>query len=125
MSDNKQSRTGPRAHSKDVVGKQQILDELREFVSEMGGHDWAIVTLDDMQSVHWDEEGEIDYQDQYGSEIIRQVDDGETKAIVIHNVWGLPVALSLKNDDGTWRGIGVVKLLREDVAQMLMEQDQS
>lgn len=125
MSDNKQGRTGPKAYSKDVVGKEEILDELREFVTSMGEYDWAVITLDDMQSVHWDEEGEIDYQDQYGNEIIKQVDDGKTRAIVIHNVWGLPVALALKNDDGTWQGIGVVKILRESVARMLIEQDQS
>ena len=125
MSKDKLDRTGPKAYSKDVVGKQKVLDELRDFITLMGNHEWAILTLDDMQSVHWDEEGEIDYQDRYGDEIIKQADDGETKAIVIHNVWGLPVALALKNDDGAWQGIGVVNVLREDVAQMLIEQDQS
>lgn len=125
MSADKSNRTGPKAHSSDVVGKEEILKELREFVIRMGNHEWAVVTLDDMQSVHWDEEGEIDYQDQYGGEIIRQVDDGNTYAVVIHNVWGLPVAMALKNEDGTWQGIGVVELLRESVAQMLVEQDQS
>jgi hypothetical protein len=125
VSKDKMDRTGPKAHSKDVVGKQKVLDELRDFIKLMGNHESAVFTLDDMQSVHWDEEGEIDYQDQYGDEIIKQADDGETKAIVIHNVWGLPVALALKNDDGTWQGIGVVNILREDVAQMLIEQDQS
>ncbi len=125
MNEEKMNRTGPKAYSNDVVGKQKILDELRDFVTLMGNHEWEIITLDDMQSVHWDDEGEIDYQDQYGNEIIKQADDDETNAIVIHNIWGLPVALALKNDDGTWRGIGVVKILRESVAQMLIEQDQS
>jgi len=125
VNEEKMNRTGPKAYSNDVVGKQKILDELRDFVTLMGNHEWAIMTLDDMQSAHWDDEGEIDYQDQYGNEIIKQADDDETNAIVIHNIWGLPVALALKNDDGTWRGIGVVKILRESVAQMLIEQDQS
>ncbi len=125
MSDDKSNRTGPKAYSSDVVGKEEILKELRDFVTLMGNHEWAIITLDDMQSVHWDEEGDIDYQDQYGGEIIKQVDDGDTYAIVIHNVWGLPVALASKNEDGTWQGIGVVEKLRESVAQMLIEQDQS
>lgn len=125
MSADESNRTGPKAYSSDVVGKEEILNELRDFVTRMGDHEWAVVTLDDMQSVHWDEEGEIDYQDQYGREIIKQVDDGATFAIVIHNVWGLPVALGLKNEDGAWEGIGVVELLRESVAQMLVEQDQS
>ncbi len=125
MGEDNTNRTGPRAYSNDVVGKQKILDELRDFVTLMGNHEWVISSLDDMQSVHWDEEGEIDYQDHYGSEIIKQADDGETNAIVIHNTWGLPVALALKNDDGTWQGIGVVKILRESVAQMLIEQNQS
>lgn len=125
MSENKTNRHGPEAYSDDVVGKQKTLDELRDFVTLMGNYEWAIVTLDDMQSVHWDEEGEIDYQDYYGGEIIKQADDGETNAIVIHNIWGLPVALALKNADGTWQGIAVVEALRESVVQMLIEQDQS
>jgi len=124
VSEDNMNRTGPKAYSNDVVGKQKVLDELRNFITLMGNHEWAVLTLDDMQSVHWDEEGEIDYQDHYGREFIRHTDDGETNAIVIHNVWGLPVALALKNEDGTWQGIGVVKILREDVAQMLIEQDQ-
>jgi hypothetical protein len=115
----------PTAYSEDVVGKEQILDELRQFVTSMGAHEWAVVTLDNMQSVHWETEGDIDYQDYYGGEIIKQADDGETHAIVIHNVWGLPVALALKNPDNSWQGIGVVQALREDVALMLVEQDQS
>ena len=125
MSEDKMNRTGPKAYSDDVVGKQKILDELRNFVTLMGNHEWVIFTLDDMQSVHWDDEGEIDYQDHYGEEITKQADASKANARVIHNVWGLPVALALKNDDGTWQGIGVVKLLRESVAQMLIEQDQS
>ncbi len=125
VSEDKMNRTGPKAYSNDVVGKQKILDELRDFVTLMGNHEWAILTLDDMQSVHWDDEGEIDYQDHYGDEIIKQADDGETNAIVIHNVWGLPIALALKNADGTWQGMGVGEVLREPVARMLIDEDQS
>ena len=85
----------------------------------MRGQPLAGVTLDETQSTQWDQKGEVDYQDQYGREIVRQADDGETKALVIHNSQGLPLAMASKNDEGGWQGIGVDERLREIVADIL------
>jgi len=101
--------------------RQKTLDELSAFIDTMRGRPLAGVTLDETQSAQWDQKGEVDYQDHYGREIVRQVDDGETEALVIHNVQGLPLAMAFKSDGAGWQGIGVDERLREIVAGMLEE----
>ena len=103
----------------DEAERQKTLNELSAFIDLMRGQPLAGVTLDETQSTQWDQKGEVDYQDQYGREIVRQADDGETKALVIHNSQGLPLAMASKNDEGGWQGIGVDERLREIVADIL------
>lgn len=99
--------------------RQQTLDEIAAFTQQMDGRPLAIVTLDAEQSLLWDQEGEIDYQDQFGRAITRQVTDGETETLVIRNAEGLPVALAALDENAGWEGIGVDKRLRFEVATML------
>ncbi len=99
--------------------RKKTLDELSAFIHEMRGRTLAVVTLDETQSAQWDQPGEIDYQDYYGREIVNQVADGATETLVIHNAWGLPVALAATDDKGSWQGIGVEERLRKVVAGML------
>ena len=99
--------------------RQQTLNELAAFAAQMDGRPLAIVTLDTDQSSLWDQEDEIDYQDQLGREITRQVSDGETETLVIRTADGLPVALAALEGSAGWQGIGVDKRLRFEVATML------
>ena len=103
----------------EVDERQKTLDELSAFVFQLRGRPLAGVTLDETQSSQWDQKGDVDYQDYYGGEIVSQVDDGETEALVIHNDKGLAVALAAKNEDGGWQGLGVDERLREVVAELL------
>ncbi len=102
--------------------RQQTVDELNSFIAAMKDRHLVVVTLDELQSDHWDHEGETDYQDLYGQQVIRQVSDGDTEAVVITNIWGLPVALAKRDDDDGWQGISVVPPLREIIDQTLGEQ---
>ena len=99
--------------------RQKTIDELSAFAHTMQGRPLAVVTLDELQSDQWDQTDEFDYQDHYGREIINQVSDGETETLVIANVWGLPVALAARGDDGRWQGLGVDQRLRETIAGVL------
>ena len=99
--------------------RQKTIDELSAFAHTMQGRPLAVVTLDELQSDQWDQTDEFDYQDHYGQEIINQVSDGETETLVIANVWGLPVALAARGDDGRWQGLGVDQRLRETIAGVL------
>ena len=99
--------------------RRQTLDELTTIIHSMRDRPLAVVSLDELQSDQWDQEGDVDYQNHYGQAIIDQVADGETETLVINNVWGLPVALSIRDDDGRWQGLGVDPRLREEIEATL------
>ncbi|MCU7880425.1 MAG: hypothetical protein KZQ66_02085 [Candidatus Thiodiazotropha sp. (ex Lucinoma aequizonata)] len=103
--------------------RQRTLDELNDFIKTMDGRPLAIVTLDKEQSVLWDQDSEIDYQDAYGQQIIEQVTDGITETLVIRNCEGLPVALAAKNGETGWQGIGIDKRLRFEIAIALQNDE--
>lgn len=107
----------------DDDSRQRTLDELNSFISTMDDRPLAIVTLDEEQSIQWDEEGDIDYQNEYGQQIIKQVSDGTTETLVIHNNGGLPVALAALNETAGWEGIGIDKRLRFEIAGMLLNDE--
>jgi len=101
--------------------RQRTLDELEAFIKAMQGRPLAVATLDELQSDQWDQTGgEVDYQDYYGQDIVNQVsEDQESETLVIANVWGLPVALAARDENGSWQGLGVDQRLREPVADIL------
>ncbi|MCU7839367.1 MAG: hypothetical protein KZQ94_08310 [Candidatus Thiodiazotropha sp. (ex Troendleina suluensis)] len=103
--------------------RQRTLDELNDFIKTMDGRPLAIVTLDKEQSILWDQEGEIDYQDAYGLQIIEQVTDGITETLVIRSCEGLPVALAAQNEETGWQGIGIDKRLRFEIATALQNDE--
>ncbi|MES9856859.1 MAG: hypothetical protein ABW166_09690 [Sedimenticola sp.] len=103
--------------------RQRTLDELHHFIATMDGRPLAVVTLDDEQSLQWDEEGDIDYQDEYGRQIVEQVSDGTTETLVIRNSEGLPVALAALDDNSGWQGLGIDKRLRFEIATMLQNDE--
>ena len=107
--------------------RQKTLDEIGVFIKSMYGRVLAVVTLDADQSVQWDQEGNLDFQDYYGQQIIDQIADGETETLLIRNTQGLPVALARREQDSRWRGLGIDKRLRHKVVGMLQipEQDLS
>ena len=96
--------------------RQRTLDELHAFIATMDGRPLAVVTLDEEQSTLWDRDGDIDYQDAYGRQIIDQITDGITETLVIRNGDGLPVALAALDEDAGWQGIGIDKRLRFEIA---------
>ncbi|MET0048774.1 MAG: hypothetical protein ABW066_13395 [Sedimenticola sp.] len=103
--------------------RQRTLDELHAFIATMDGRPLAVVTLDERQSLQWDEEGDIDYQDAYGRQIISQISDGETQTLVIRSHEGLPVALAALDDNAGWQGIGIDRRLRFEIATMLQNDE--
>jgi hypothetical protein len=107
----------------DAEGRQRTLDELTAFVATMDGRSLAVVTLDQEQSAQWDLEGDVDYQDAYGRQIVEQVSDGVTETLVIRNCEGLPVALGVLAEGVGWQGIGIDKRLRFEIAVMLQNDE--
>lgn len=103
--------------------RQRTLDELTAFIEQMDGRPLAVVTLNQEQSAQWDQEGDVDYQDSYGRQIVNQVTDGATKTLVIRNAEGLPVALAALNGDAGWQGIGIDKRLRFEIATMFQNDE--
>ncbi len=99
--------------------RQQVLTEIDAFLNAMYGRELAVVTLDEEQSTNWDKKCDLDYQDYYGQEIIRQVADGVTQALVIRSDKGLPLALALRDEHGNWEGIGIAEGLRQQVTTMM------
>lgn len=99
--------------------RERTLNEISAFIAEMYDRPLAVVTLDAEQSALWDEEGDIDYQDEFGRQIVSQVSDGETETLVIRNVQGLPVALAAQGADGGWQGLGIEKRLRLEIFAMM------
>ncbi|MES9939470.1 MAG: hypothetical protein ABW104_15525 [Candidatus Thiodiazotropha sp. 6PLUC2] len=98
--------------------RHRTMDEIHQFIRLMDGKPLAVVTLDDKQSDLWDSEEEVDYQDQYGQQIVNQVSDGTTETLLIRNSNGLPLALGVINHTHGWQGIGIDKRLRFEVARM-------
>jgi hypothetical protein len=107
----------------DDDSRQRTLDELSTFAATMDNRPLAIVTLNPEQSTLWDEEGEIDYQHEYGQQIIAQIADGTIETLVIRNCDGLPVALAALGEDSGWQGIGIDKRLRFEIATMLQNDE--
>ncbi|MES9901264.1 MAG: hypothetical protein ABW168_01115 [Sedimenticola sp.] len=105
------------------ASRQRTIDELHAFISTMDDRPLAVVTLDEEQSVQWDEEGDIDYQDEYGRQIVSQVSDGTTETLVIRNFEGLPVALAALDGNDGWQGLGIDKRLRFEIATMLQNDE--
>lgn len=103
--------------------RQRTLDELSAFIAAMDGRPLAIVTLSGEQSALWDQEGDVDYQDAYGRQIVDQVSDGVTETLVIRNCDGLPVALAALDEDAGWQGIGIDKRLRFEIATMIQNDE--
>jgi len=103
--------------------RQRTLNELHAFIATMDGRPLAIITLDQEQSTLWDQEGDIDYQDAYGRQIIEQVTDGITETLVIRNCDGLPVALAALDEDAGWQGIGIDERLRFEIATALQNDE--
>ena len=103
--------------------RQRTLDELQAFIATMDGRPLAVVTLDEEQSTLWDQDGDIDYQDAYGRQIIDQVTDGITETLVIRNGDGLPVALAALDEDAGWQGIGIDKRLRFEIATRMQNDE--
>ncbi len=103
--------------------RQRTLDELHAFVEMMNGRPLAVVTLNEEQSTLWDQEGDVDYQDAYGRQIVEQASDGRTETLVIRNTEGLPVALAALDEDAGWQGIGIDKRLRFEIATMLQNDE--
>ncbi len=99
--------------------RQRTIGELSALIQTMKDRALAVVNLDELQSDRWDQPGGFDYQDYYGQEIINQVADGTTETLVINNIWGLPVALAARNNEGRWEGLGVDVRLRETILHML------
>ena len=103
--------------------RQRTLEELNAFIAIMEGRPLAIVTLDKEQSMLWDQDGEIDYQDEFGRQIIEQISDHITETLVIRNQHGLPVALAALNKDGTWDGLGIDPRLRFEIGVSLQNDE--
>ncbi len=103
--------------------RQRTLDEIHAFIATMDGRPLAVVTLDEEQSTLWDQDGDIDYQDAYGRQIIGQVTDGITETLVIRNGDGLPVALAALDGDTGWQGIGIDKRLRFEIATRMQNDE--
>ena len=103
--------------------RERTLDELRAFITAMDGRTLAVVTLDEEQSALWDRDGDIDYQDAYGRQIVEQVSDGETETLVIRNCDGLPVALAALDGSAGWQGLGVDERLRFEIATMMQNDE--
>ncbi len=106
--------------------RQETLDELIQFMRGMEGLTMSVVTLDEEQSENWDKEGEFDYQNYYGEQIVQQILEVDTDAecIVIRNGEYLPVAMASSHSDestdrAAWQGIGIDKRLRTEIAGMI------
>jgi len=99
--------------------RQRTLDELHAFIAAMDGRPLAIVALDREQSALWDQDGDVDYQDVFGRQIVAQVSDGVTETLVIRNSDGLPVALAALDESAGWQGLGIDVRLRFEIATML------
>lgn len=107
----------------DDEARQRTLDELHAFIASMNGRPLAVVTLTSEQSTLWDQEGEIDYQDEFGRQIIAQVNDGVTETLVIRDCDGLPLALAIREPGAGWQGIGIDKRLRFEIATALQNDE--
>jgi len=104
--------------------RERTLRELNALIAAMNGRPLAVVKLNEEQSEHWDQEGGIDYQDEYGRQIVQQVDDGETETLLIQSCDGMPLALAARdNQSGQWLGLGVDKRLRLEIATTLLNDD--
>ncbi len=103
--------------------RQRTLNELHLFINTMDNRPLAVTTLDKEQSDNWDKEGDIDYQDTYGRQIIKQINDDVTETLIIRNANGLPVALAARDINNSWQGIGIDKRLRQEIATILQIED--
>ena len=107
----------------DDKSRRRTLNDLHAFIATMDARPLGIVTLNRKQSMLWDQDGDIDYQDEYGRQIVEQVSDGTSETLVIRNIEGLPVALAALDQDKGWQGIGIDKRLRFEVATALQNDE--
>ena len=107
----------------DDESRRRTLSELHAFIATMDARPLGIVTLNRKQSMLWDQDGDIDYQDEYGRQIVEQVSDGTSETLVIRNIEGLPVALAALDPDKGRQGIGIDKRLRYEVATALQNDE--
>jgi hypothetical protein len=103
--------------------RRRTLEEISDFVATMNGRPLAVVSLDEEHSAQWDQEGDVDYQDVYGRQIIEQISDGVTETVMIRNSEGLPVALAAQDEQAGWQGIGIDKRLRFEIATMFQNDE--
>ncbi len=99
--------------------RQRILNELLMFINIMDNRPLAVTTLTKEQSENWDKEGDIDYQDAYGRQIIEQFNDDITETLIICDFNALPVALAALDNKKSWQAIGIDKRLRVEIASVL------
>jgi hypothetical protein len=104
--------------------RRRTLEEIHGFIETMHERPLAIVTLDEQQSMLWDQEGDVDYQDEYGRQIVASVsEDGVTETLVVRDINGMPVALASRDEVAGWQGLGIDKRLRLEVATMLLNDE--
>jgi hypothetical protein len=108
-----------RLTESDDDSRQKTLDELTEFVFQMKGQPLTVITLDAEQSVNWDKDGEVDYQNYYGQEIINQLVGEENNCLVIRNLEQFPVALAMRSGGANWGAVGVDIRLRNEIKEAL------
>ena len=103
--------------------RQQTMAELHEFIAAMDDLPSSTSILGSEYFILWDQEGDIDYQDAYGREIIAQISDNITETLVIRNTDGLPVALAALHEEAGWQGLGIDKRLRFEIATMIQNDE--
>lgn len=105
------------------ISRQRTLQEIHQFIANMDGRPLAIATLNAEQSRLWDDQGDIDYQDAFGRQIIKEISgDGSSETLVIRSCQGLPLALAARGDRG-WQGLGIDRRLRSEIAPLLQNDE--
>jgi len=104
------------------VTRQQTLREIHAFIESMNNRALAVATLNEEQSQLWDEEGDVDYQDEFGRQIIQQLGNDGSETLLIRSQEGLPLALASRGEQG-WQGLGIDKRLRPEIASLLQSSE--
>jgi len=104
------------------VTRQKTLREIHAFIESMNNRALAVATLNEEQSQLWDEEGDVDYQDEFGRQIIQQLGNDGSETLLIRSEEGLPLALASRGEQG-WQGLGIDKRLRPEIASLLQSSE--